>query len=109
MAKHTTVLLEDDLDGGKADETVAFAVDGKAFEIDLSAKNAQKLRKAMAAYVSAGRRVGKATSGGYRATQHASSSPREAAEMRAWAQQNGYEIGDRGRIPSDVREAYRHR
>jgi len=40
VAQKITVALEDDLTGGPADETVPFAVDGTAYEIDLSAKNA---------------------------------------------------------------------
>ena len=40
MAKRTVVVLEDDLDGGPADETVTFALDGVSYEIDLSSSNA---------------------------------------------------------------------
>ncbi len=49
MAQRVQVVLEDDLDGGKADETVTFGLDGTAYEIDLSKKNAAKLRDALAA------------------------------------------------------------
>ena len=52
MAQKVHVLLVDDLDGGDADETVPFGLDGVSYEIDLSAANAQKLRDALAAYVS---------------------------------------------------------
>jgi hypothetical protein len=45
MAKKVTVTLVDDFDGeGAADETVEFGLDGVTYEIDLSAKNATKLR-----------------------------------------------------------------
>ena len=45
MAKKVTVTLVDDFDGeGPADETVEFSIDGVNYEIDLSSKNAQKLR-----------------------------------------------------------------
>jgi hypothetical protein len=43
MARRTQVILEDDLDGGTADRTVTFAVDGVTYEVDLSEKNADKL------------------------------------------------------------------
>jgi Lsr2 len=54
MASRTIVLYEDDLDGTKAAGTVTFALEGVQYEIDLSSKNADKLRKAMAPYVEAG-------------------------------------------------------
>ena len=48
MAKKVTVSFVDDLDGKTAaDETVAFTLDGVACEIDLSTKNAKKLRAAL--------------------------------------------------------------
>ena len=40
MAQKVEVHLEDDLDGGPADDTVTFALDGKDYEIDLSTANA---------------------------------------------------------------------
>jgi len=63
MAQQRSITLVDDLDGGKAAETVAFGLDGAQYEIDLSTKNASGLRKAVADFVAHGRRVkaGKAT------------------------------------------------
>ena len=58
MAQKVTVLLVDDIDGGTADETVSFSLDGVSYEIDLSAKNAGKMRDAFAQYVGQARRVG---------------------------------------------------
>ena len=59
MAKKVTVTLVDDFDGeGPADETVEFSIDGVSFEIDLSARNAQKLRDELRPWSEAGRRVG---------------------------------------------------
>src|SRR3954447_14543331 len=51
MAKHTQVILIDDLDGGEANETVAFAIDGTSYEIDLSDGNAKRLRDALSPFV----------------------------------------------------------
>ncbi|MBA0051465.1 hypothetical protein E0L36_11345 [Streptomyces sp. AJS327] len=31
----------------------------------------------------------------------------KANEVRAWARENGYQIADRGRIPADIREAFK--
>ena len=65
MAQQRSITLVDDLDGGKAAETVAFGLDGAQYEIDLSTKNASGLRKAVADFVAHGRRVkaGKTTAG----------------------------------------------
>ena len=57
MARKVQVLLEDDIDGTPGAETVLFSLDGKSYEIDLSEKNAEKLREAFAPWIGAGRRV----------------------------------------------------
>jgi hypothetical protein len=101
MAQKVHITLEDDLDGGDAAETVAFGLDGRSYEIDLNAKNAKALRDALAKYVAAGRRAG-GRSGAKRRTQ-VGTSPRE---IRDWARSNGHKVPDRGRIPSDIREAF---
>jgi hypothetical protein len=58
VAQRTILELVDDLDGGKADETVSFALDGVEFEIDLSAENAARLRDTVAQFVGHARRTG---------------------------------------------------
>jgi hypothetical protein len=108
MATRTTVTFEDDLDGGKAEETVRFGLDGRAYELDLSGKNAAKLRKTLAAYMAAGRRVGRVSAGA--ATRTVGQSPdstEDSAAVRQWARDNGYEVGDRGRISVIVLAAYK--
>jgi hypothetical protein len=108
VAKQTTVTLVDDLDGSTADEQVEFAMDGKSYEIDLSAANSAKLREALAPFVSAARRTGgrrRSTAG--TATAARPSTDREQNQaIREWAQQQGMKISERGRIPSNVLEAY---
>ncbi|WP_328990616.1 Lsr2 family protein [Kribbella sp. NBC_01245] len=107
MAQKIQVLLEDDLDGGKADETVTFGLDGTTFEIDLSKKNAAKLRDALAAYVGAGRRVsGRRGAAAGRGARGRGRSATDSADIRAWAKENGYEVSERGRISAEVRAAY---
>ncbi|WP_433297637.1 histone-like nucleoid-structuring protein Lsr2 [Pseudonocardia sp. CA-142604] len=107
MAKQTTVTLVDDLDGNEADEQVEFAVDGKAYEIDLSAANSAKLREALAPFVSAARRTGvRRRSAGTTATVRPSVDREQNQAIREWAQQRGMKISERGRIPSNVLEAY---
>jgi hypothetical protein len=107
MAQRTVVVLTDDLTGDElADgqgETVAFALDGKSYEIDLSEKNADGLRKALKNYISAGRPTG----GRSRGTKRTNIS--NAREIRDWARSNGHEVPDRGRIPASVMDAWNAR
>lgn len=103
MSQRVQVILEDDLDGGDATETVTFALDGITYEIDLNEKNAAGLRDALAGYVGAGRRVG-----GRRSTSAPSSrsSKNDLAKIREWARANGHDVSDRGRISQKIRDAY---
>ncbi|GAA1134028.1 Lsr2 family protein [Citricoccus alkalitolerans] len=94
MAQKAEIVLIDDLDGSRATETVLFGLDGRHYELDLSTANAKQLRKDLKAYVGAARVT-------------APPAPRrQAAVIRQWAQENGYEVSVRGRIHRDVIEAY---
>ena len=104
MAQRVQVLLEDDIDGSTASETVTFGLDGVTYEIDLNEGNATALRDALAAYVGAGRRAGGRRSTGRR--KSASGSSNGTSEIREWARANGYEVSERGRISADVKDAY---
>ena len=111
MAQKVTVSLIDDMDGDKADETVEFGLDGKSYEIDLSNKNAEKLRDALASYVAAARRPGgRRRSGGgggaAAATRRPSIDREQNQAIRDWARKRGMKVSDRGRIPADVLDAY---
>jgi hypothetical protein len=110
MAQRTQVLLIDDLDGSSADETVAFGLDGSAYEIDLSAKNANQLRKSLASYVARSRKSalirGNARRRGSSAAT-ATASIVDTADVRSWARSNGYAVNDRGRLAADVVDAFR--
>ena len=106
MRKLVTELV-DDIDGGRADETVSFALDGRSYEIDLSAHNAASLRKALDEYVSRARKAGGEVTRVRKAST--ASSPRDPSQTRAirdWAQRNGHAISSRGRIPRPVVTAY---
>ena len=61
MSSKVIVILEDDVDGSKASETITFAIDGAEYEIDLNTQNAQKLRDALEGYVSKARKVSRRT------------------------------------------------
>jgi hypothetical protein len=104
MAQKVHIVLEDDLDGSPASETVSFGLDGKTYEIDLNEKNAGKLRDALAQYVGAARSIGGARRG--RKSNNATNLGPSAREVRDWARSNGYDVPDRGRIPADVRSAF---
>ena len=99
VAQQVNIVLVDDIDGTPAEETVSFALDGKEYEIDLSADNAQKLRDAIAPYVGHARRA----TGRRRGRGGTGPSP---ADIRAWARDHGFDVPDRGRVSSEVREAY---
>jgi hypothetical protein len=111
MAKQVITLLTDDLDGGEADRTVEFGLDGVNYTIDLSEKNAGKLRKALDPYLNVATRVGRSSAdvrgvrrSGPVSTGRASRDQNQA--IREWASKNGYEVSERGRIPSSIVEAY---
>lgn len=109
MAQKVNIVLVDDIDGSEADETVSFALDGKEYAIDLNNKNAQKLRDALAPFLAHARRETGSTggrSGGRRSRSRGGSAGASAADIRAWARENGYEVPERGRVSSEVREAY---
>ena len=105
MAQKVQVLLVDDIDGGDADETVTFALDGKAYEIDLTTANAGALRGLLEPYTKHGRRTPRATHGRGPARASSGGNP-DTAKIRAWAKKNGHEVNDRGRVPATLREAY---
>ncbi|QSB05671.1 histone-like nucleoid-structuring protein Lsr2 [Natronoglycomyces albus] len=113
MAQKVQVLLLDDIDGGRADETVKFALDGQAYEIDLSQAHANELREALAKYVDVARRMGRYNVGGaQRSTTRGSVSRRIAADreqnkaIREWASAKGLKVSPRGRIPQEIVDEY---
>ena len=106
MAQKVQVILVDDVDGGEASETVTFALDGVTYEIDLSEKNAAKLRDSLSSWVGHGRRVGGRASARRQGRARAGGS-KDTAAVREWARQNGHQVNDRGRVPARVLEAYR--
>lgn len=111
MAQKHIVQLIDDLDDGSADETVNFGLDGSTYEIDLSAKNAAALRDSLAKYVANARRAsGRSTrspsAGGSRRGRPARSDREQTQAIREWARNNGHKVGEKGRIPAHILEAY---
>jgi hypothetical protein len=104
MAQRVQTLLIDDLDGGEAEATVRFGLDGAEYEIDLSAEHAEALRRALAPFVSAARRAsgaaaGRPGPGGRRAAGAGAADP---VAVREWAKSQGIEVKDRGRVPAEL-------
>ena len=105
MAQRVEVVLIDDIDGGDADETVTFAVDGVTYEIDLSDNNARKLRDDFATWTGHARRAGTAKAP---ARRRAGGGAKRAdlGAVREWARANGHNVSDRGRISAEIQAAY---
>lgn len=119
MAWTVNVSVTDDLDGGAADETVRFCLDGTSYAIDLSTGNALELRGVLGRYVlraraqaAAGPAIGGpldtsglATSG--LVTSGPGGGPgSQTAVIRAWARQNGFAVSRVGRLPATIQRAY---
>lgn len=110
MAQKVTVQLFDDLDGSEAENTVQFGLDGVQYEIDLSTDNAKRLREELEPYIEKSRRVG----GRLRRSAAPTTGPKKVARVdreqtaaiRQWANNNGYEVSDRGRIAANVMTAF---
>ncbi len=103
MATKTTVILQDDLDGGPASRTVRFGLGGAEYEIDLSEKNASAFRAQLAPFIEHARRAGGA---GRRRPSRTAADRQRGAAIRAWAKDQGITVSDKGRIPASVAEQY---
>jgi len=105
MAKKTVVLLEDDIDGSEATETLSFALDGSDYEIDLNEGHAKELREALTRFTNAGRKVSGARGRPASRTKSSQDGP-DAKAVRMWAAENGIPVNARGRIQAEVVEKY---
>ncbi|MEV6931083.1 Lsr2 family protein [Dactylosporangium sp. NPDC051485] len=113
MARRVIHELIDDLDGGLADETLSFGLDGVQFTIDLSAKNAADLRDVLAPFVAAATKLGRTPAavppsrgGRLRPVLSARAEREQNRAIREWAQSKGLEVSDRGRIRADIVERF---
>jgi uncharacterized membrane protein YgcG len=117
MAQRVQVLLVCDLhdDDTPGTETVAFAIDGSAYEIDVCDKHGRELRDSFAPYVGSARRGGSSRpargggrsggSSGGRGSRGGGDRQR-TAEIRRWAREQGRQVPDRGRLPASIVEEY---
>jgi nucleoid-associated protein Lsr2 len=97
----TVVELVDDIDGSLATETIRFALDSVEYSIDLSGRNAEKLRGDMEKWVKAAQKIGSRRS---RKTTNGRGPDLKA--VREWAASNKIELSSRGRVPQKVIEQY---
>jgi hypothetical protein len=110
MARKVEVQLIDDIDGGRAEESIRYGLDGVTYEIDLSKKNAAKLRTGLEPYLKAAQKLGRtpahrvSTRG--RGGAPARSDRDQNQAIREWAQRKGLEVAPRGRISRSIIEQY---
>ncbi len=111
MAQQIQTTLIDDLDPDQeATVTIAFALDGATYEIDLSDEHADELRDAFAPYVDAARRIGRSRAAraprtAKRPTAAAPVSRDDSPDpgtVRAWAREHDIAVNERGRIKGAV-------
>lgn len=84
-----TVEAKSDLSGQAATQVRSFVIDGVAVELDLTDKEAGTFDKAIGRYVTKAHSVVPAPQ-----------------TLRDWAREAGYEVGERGRLSADLREAF---
>jgi len=113
MAQKVLITLLDDMTGQPGDdiETETFAVNGQAYEIDLSAKSRQAFLSALDEYVQNARKVvvkaaGRRGAGSVAAGMRESRAQAELGKIRQWAGRNGIKVAQRGRISPQVFKAY---
>jgi hypothetical protein len=112
MGKRVIELLVSDLSGEELEagegETIDFSYRGKDYTIDLTEEEADRFDVAIQPFVDAATALGGGSSSRRRSRSRSSSGMTrdELQNIRAWARANGHQISDRGRIKSDVIDAY---
>ena len=111
------VVLDDDIDGTPAEETLRFSVDGRDMEIDLNKEHLDKFYKMIEPFIANARelkdRLPPPSVRAYRAAAHKPGlgpwfvdNGITAADVRIWCQQNGVPVNTMGRIPADIAQQY---
>jgi len=112
MAKETITITKCDFDGTEGATTVPFGIDGRTYEIDLSAKREKQLREALAPFIDHARAAGAPPRTVVRSartvkpTQPPTPDKERSKAVRQWAQGKGMDVSDRGRIREAVFVAY---
>lgn len=115
MARRVLTILSSDLSGVEIEDgkggTVHFALEGTEYEIDLTDKEADELRKTFAKYTDAARRSSSRSTStssrrGGSSRSGSGRSPEELQAIRDWANSNGYNVSSRGRVKKEILDAY---
>lgn len=113
MARQVTTVVTCDAcatENTPADETFQFAWSGTAYDIDLCTAHGKEMSEGFAPWIGFARRSDSFRGGRSRATRASRSNngtgARDLKSVRMWAKSNGYTLGDRGRIPREVIDAY---
>lgn len=104
MAREVFTQITDDIDGSKDATEVRFSFDGVDYSIDLNKKNRAALEKTLKPYIDAATKVPRRSSSRNRAVGKATR--RDLGAIRAWAQQQGIQVSDRGRVSQSVIDQY---
>jgi Lsr2 len=105
MAQQIQTLFIDDIDGGPAEGTIRFGLDGTDYEIDLSTAHSEELHKVLAGYVTHARKAAVTARRGSRGRR--SADVLDTRKVREWARAEGIDIKERGRVPAEVIEKYK--
>lgn len=103
MAKHTQTIITSDLSGAGAAHEINFSVDGVDYTIDLTEAERGQMEEVLRPYTNAANIVGK--------QRRAASAGRQTKNraIRTWAEEQGFPLGKRGRIPREIIDAYENR
>lgn len=96
-------IVESDLSGKTDAATFTFGVGDTWYEVDLTDEERKKLEASLKDYMKAGR---KATQRSGKKKVVPETTVEEREQIRAWAQENGYEFAPYGRIPKKIFAAY---
>jgi hypothetical protein len=105
VARTYVAVIKDDLTGDVVDqkdaESIEFAVNGKSYTIDLGKKNAAEFHKSVDKYIAVATKVG-----GVRTRKPARGSKEDLAAIRGWGKENGFKVSERGRVSTELKDAY---
>lgn len=97
-----TVLI-DDIDGGEAQVTIVFAINGESYQLDLSQTNANRFHKALKPFIDAAAGLKEAHRN---EVDEVAAAVNKRNQIRAWAKKKGYDVAERGKIPKEVLDAF---
>lgn len=111
MARKTKVVVVCDRHRGEVEAvgTMEIVIDGERRKLDLCAEHLAELRRTMRPWFRSSSSTARTGPAGKRSSKTPAKRRgrnTDAAEVRAWAAKNGWDLPGRGRIPTAVREAF---